>query len=155
MTAIGDGWTYCRAGHRHWGRYGAAGLLAYTADGCVLLHKRAPWSHHGGTWSSPGGALSHGESVVSGALREASEECGLRAELVSVTGTVRDDHGGWSYETVVASAPYALAVNAASGETSEVAWIAIDDVQSLRLHPGFAGIWPELRQRISSHNQTT
>ncbi len=26
----GDGWTECTLGHHHWGRYGAAGLLAVT-----------------------------------------------------------------------------------------------------------------------------
>jgi len=149
VTDTGDAWTYCRAGHRHWGRYGAAGLLASTSDGLVLLHKRAPWSHHGGTWSTPGGALNRGESAVTGALREAAEECGLNTELVAVTGIVSDDHGDWSYETVVASAPYALAVNTASSETGEVAWTAIDDVQSLNLHPGFAGMWPELQTQIN------
>lgn len=146
----GDGWTHCRLGHRHWGLYGAAGLLAYTPDGFVLLNKRAWWTDHGNTWSTPGGALNRGESAISGALREAAEECGLNAELVTATGTFSDDHGDWSYETVIATVPRTLAVRAASGETGEAAWIAMDDVEALALHPGFAIAWPGLKRGIMS-----
>ena len=71
-----DGWAFCALGHRHWGRAGAAGLLLHRAgaDGCeVLLQHRARWSHHGGTWGTPGGALHHGERASEGALREVRE----------------------------------------------------------------------------------
>src|SRR5690348_6784882 len=52
-----DGWTTCALGHRHWGRAGAAGLLLHrdgSAGTEVLLQLRAVWSHHGGTWGTPG-----------------------------------------------------------------------------------------------------
>src|SRR3712207_9520205 len=52
-----DGWVTCALGHRHWGRVGAAGLLVHRAgaDGPeLLLQHRAVWSHHGGTWGTPG-----------------------------------------------------------------------------------------------------
>ena len=52
----GNGWVRCGLGHRHWGRFGAAGLLAYVADGPVLPQRRTLWSHHGGTGGLPGGA---------------------------------------------------------------------------------------------------
>ena len=45
----GDGWTRCALGHKHWGIFGAAGLLLRHGD-LVLLQHRALWSHHGG-WS--------------------------------------------------------------------------------------------------------
>src|SRR3712207_9397511 len=75
-----DGWVTCALGHRHWGRVGAAGLLVHRAgaDGPeLLLQHRATWSHHGGTWGTPGGALHAGESPEHGALREVQEELGL------------------------------------------------------------------------------
>jgi len=75
-----DGWTTCALGHRHWGRAGAAGLLLHRAGPAgeeVLLQHRAVWSHHGGTWGTPGGALHAGEAADVGALREVREELGL------------------------------------------------------------------------------
>ena len=63
----GNGWTSCSRGHRHWGRFGAAGLLAYApaetggpggqgGRACVLLQRRSWWGNHGGAWGPPGGA---------------------------------------------------------------------------------------------------
>jgi 8-oxo-dGTP pyrophosphatase MutT (NUDIX family) len=145
----GNGWTACAQGHRHWGRFGAAGLLAWAPDPgggtLVLLQRRSWWGNHGGTWGPPGGARDSHESAVSAALREAEEECALPADAVSVLGILRDDHGGWSYLTVVASAPRPQPVHARSSEVSEVGWVAADDVAGLDLHPGFAAQWPVLR----------
>ena len=56
----GDGWTRCAQGHRHWGIYGAAGLLL-RHDDRILLQHRALWSHHGGTWGVLGGARNSDE----------------------------------------------------------------------------------------------
>ena len=56
----GDGWVMCSCGHRHWGLHGAAGLLLIRRDldqPRVLLQLRAAWTHGGGTWALPGGAL--------------------------------------------------------------------------------------------------
>jgi len=88
------------------------------------------------------------ESVIDAALREAAEECGIPADAVTVTGIARDDHGSWSYRTVIGSAPAPFAVHAASAETIEVAWVAAGKVDRLALHPGFAAQWPVLRETL-------
>ncbi len=147
----GNGWTACGQGHRHWGRFGAAGLLAFAPDHGetrVLLQCRSWWGNHGGTWGPPGGARDSHESAVAAALREAREECALPADAVSVLGILRDDHGGWSYQTVIAAAPRPFPVRAVSSETSQVAWVATSDVAALDLHPGFAEQWPVLREAL-------
>jgi 8-oxo-dGTP diphosphatase len=146
----GNGWTYCGLGHRHWGLFGAAGLLACAPDGTgrdlVLLQRRNWRGNHGGMWGPPGGARDSHESAVAAALREAAEECDIPADAVSIRGILRDDHGGWAYQTVIGAAPAPFRARSASSETSDVAWIAADDAGRLALHPGFAGQWLALRE---------
>ncbi len=137
----GNGWVRCAQGHRHWGRFGAAGLLVL-ATGRVLLAHRALWSHHGGTWGIPGGARDSAETAQATALREAAEETGLDAASVVVTDETVDDHGGWSYTTVHATLrgePPSL--HPTDGEATELAWVPVGEVDALLLHPGFAGFW--------------
>lgn len=157
MTAgDGNGWVRCGLGHRHWGRFGAAGLLlrrsaaaAAPADDQgstieVLLQHRAPWTAHGDTWGLVGGARDSTESAVTTALREAGEEAGLPADAVRVVSELVDDHQGWSYVTVTAElvTPFVPTPNE---ESLELRWVAQAAVQALPLHPGFARTWPELR----------
>ena len=149
----GNGWVRCAQGHRHWGRYGAAGLLACAPDQAgrdlVLLQRRSRWVNHGRTWSPPGGARDSHETPVAAALREAAEECAVPADLVRIRAVLSDDHGGWAYHTVLAAAGQPFAARSASAESSEVAWVPADEVAGLALHPGFAGQWPVLRDALA------
>lgn len=142
MRGDGDGWVFCDAGHRHWGRFGAAGLLLHHG-GRVLLAHRAEWSHHGGTWGIPGGARNSDESARAAALRETAEETGLDTALVAVDGESTDDHGGWSYVTVHATLTTAepLPLTPADAESTELRWTPVGEVTALALHPGFAAFW--------------
>lgn len=141
------------AGTHHWGRYGAAGLLlrAPLGDGTpsVLLQHRALWSHQGGTWGLPGGALDSHETPEQAAVREAYEEAGLAAEQVQVraavtTAEVCGPGVRWSYTTVVADAASLLRTER-NRESTELRWVPEDEVADLPLHPGFAASWQRLR----------
>jgi 8-oxo-dGTP pyrophosphatase MutT (NUDIX family) len=110
----------------------------------ILLQHRAVWSHHGDTWGLPGGARDSHESAEEAALREAYEESGLDRKQVQITGSWVDDHGGWSYTTVLATAPSTLEVRAVTHESIALEWVAEQEVVALPLHPGFAASWPEL-----------
>ena len=149
MRGDGNGWTKCEQGHRHWGRYGAAGLLLrhIDADGSerVLLQHRAAWSHHGDTWGIPGGARDSHETFEEAALREAQEECALDPELVAVRSTWEDDHGGWRYVTVHAETLTLPRLQAHGLESIELRWVPTTEVETMALHPGFAASWPQLR----------
>lgn len=140
----GDGWTHCALGHKHWGIYGASGLLLWHGD-AVLMQHRAVWSHHGGTWGILGGARNRGESAEQAAAREAHEEAGLPAGTYAVTGTFVDDHGGWTYTTVVGRAESALQLTGLTAETIEVRWVPAVEVPLLPLHPGFAASWERVK----------
>jgi 8-oxo-dGTP pyrophosphatase MutT (NUDIX family) len=150
-----DGWTTCALGHRHWGRAGAAGLLLHRdgdAGPEVLLQHRAEWSHHGGTWGTPGGALHADEDAATGALREVCEELGLQPDDVVLGAHSVDDHGGWSYTTVLArpARPIEAADLRLDGESAGVAWVALAALAEVPLHPGLAASLSRLRSLLSS-----
>jgi 8-oxo-dGTP diphosphatase len=146
----GDGWANCDGGHRHWGRYGAAGLLLYhqNAEPYVLLQKRSRLSIGGGTWGLLGGARHSHESPVEAALREASEESTLDPSLVRPHWLSPEDHGGWSYETVIGSVPERVDVGPRSFETAQVAWVPASEVAGRKLFPAFAEAWGRLRRSL-------
>jgi 8-oxo-dGTP pyrophosphatase MutT (NUDIX family) len=146
----GNGWVTCAQGHQHWGLFGAAGVLVYVAepDPLVLLQHRAKWSHQGGTWALPGGAMDSEETPAEGALREADEEVMLDPKLVVPRGMYTDDHGGWAYHTVLAQAAEPVRVHSDDYESDGAAWLPASQVDGLGLHPGFAAAWPVLRQAL-------
>jgi 8-oxo-dGTP pyrophosphatase MutT (NUDIX family) len=152
MGGDGDGFAQCAQGHTHWGRFGASGLLAYHRDAggevSVLLQQRAWWGIGGGTWGMFGGALHSHEDPVGGALRETAEECTLDTGQVTVHGVRLEDHGGWSFVSVIGSLPGKPEVRPASRETSNAAWVPLDKVTDKRLFEPFARSWPLLRNGL-------
>lgn len=142
----------CALGHRHWGRFGAAGLLlarpGSSGDVEVLLQHRATWSHHGGTWGLLGGARQSDESALAAALREAAEEGGLDPAAVRVRGRYDDAHGGWSYVTVLGGTDRTTEVRPTGGESIDVEWVVAQEVTARQMHPGFARTWPSLRRAL-------
>lgn len=145
----GDAWVEGPDGKRYWGRFGAAGLLVMHPPKGVLLQLRAEWSHHGGTWGIPGGALKLGEDAVSAALREAHEEAGVPENLVTVIDTHLIDLGFWSYTTVLGVSEKFFEPEITDHESAGLEWVALDDVDSRQLHPAFGAAWPVLRERLA------
>lgn len=143
----GDGFVACACGRRHWGRFGAAGLLVCRDDE-VLLQHRAGWSHEGGTWAVPGGALDPDETPLVGALREAAEEAAVPASSVRPRHAWTVDHGTWAYTTVVAEAIGAIVPQRLDGESEELRWVETTDVTSLPLHSGFAAAWSHVSDLV-------
>jgi 8-oxo-dGTP diphosphatase len=147
VSGDGNGWVLCSLGHRHWGRFGAAGILI--TDGArVLLQHRADWTHEGGTWAVPGGARDSHEEPVAAALREAAEETTLDPARITPFGEWIDEHGGWSYTTVLARTSDPIDPEPANAESVAVEWWPIHEVGSLPLHYGFAAAWPHLRELL-------
>jgi 8-oxo-dGTP diphosphatase len=155
----GDGWVVSDTGAAFWGKHGAAGLLLRAplpnGTAAVLLQHRAPWSHQGGTWGLPGGARDSHETAEQAAVREAHEEAGLTADLVTVRTTVVTAEitgvGGthWTYTTVIADAPELLQT-VPNRESAELRWVRVDEVAELPLHPGFAASWARVRDVAAS-----
>lgn len=157
MVAVGlrdgDGWVACNCGRPHWGLYGAAGLLLVRRDLAeprILLQLRAAWTHGGGTWALPGGALDSHEDPVTAAAREAWEEAGIHPSSIAVKGIFSDDHGNWRYDTVIAHTDGDAGAHDANMESDEVRWVPIDEVAGYDLHPGLAASWVELQVHVHS-----
>ena len=141
----GDAWVVADSGERYWGRFGAAGLLAFDRERGVLLQHRVSWSHFGDTWGLPGGARHEGESACDGALREAQEEAGVpdgavRPRFLSVL-----DLDIWSYTTLVGDVVEPFEPTISDPESHALAWVPVDEVAQLPLHPGFGAAWGRLR----------
>jgi 8-oxo-dGTP diphosphatase len=144
----GDGWIHCAKGHRHWGRFGAAGLLLSDGKRSILQH-RAPWTHEGDTWGLLGGARDSHEDPVATATREAAEEAAIMPDSIEPLSCWIDDHGGWSYTTVLARAVGTITPHAANAESVDVRWWDHAAVESLPLHRGLQASWPVLRAKLA------
>jgi 8-oxo-dGTP diphosphatase len=150
----GDGWIQCQCGSKHWGKFGAAGILIFreNAEGGreIFLQHRAPWVHNGDTWGIPGGAKDSHESVNEAALREAHEETGINPEHLNPLALFSDDHGDWRYDTVLAAASDLISADSPNDESQEMRWVAVDEVMLLTLHPSFAKTWSDLKVMLET-----
>ena len=147
-----DGFILCPCGSEHWGLAGAAGILAFRERESieVLVQLRAEWSHSGGTWSNPGGAIGWSETPLEGALREFEEETAIGAGSLDVVGSIVRDHGDWRYTTFAARCETAEPVP--NDESLALEWAPLDDLLEGRLdrpvHPAFAEDLPHLAEVI-------
>lgn len=137
-----DGGCYRRCDDRRWGKYGAAGVLFFhRATGTFLLNQRSKAIHHGGTWSTIGGALDKGETALDGALREAEEEIGRikvdHWQIVSHEVSFAGKSSEWTYTTLVVEVEDQFEADNSDWETADNAWVTLSEMARLPLHPGF------------------
>jgi len=144
----GDAWVQGPDGKKYWGRFGAAGLLVLHPGVGVLLQLRADWSHHGGTWGIPGGALKKDEGATQAALREANEEAGVPPSAVRIIDHSVVDLGFWSYTTVIGIADEFFEPIIGDQESIALDWVSLDGVGTRTLHPAFESAWPQLMARL-------
>lgn len=141
MTS-GDGFLRLADGSVRWGRFGAAGVLLRHLDDegepWFFVARRSEWCHEGGTWAVPGGALNAGEAPLDGALREFGEEIGHGPGAHTVAIVHEDDHGGWSYWTLVLDVAERFEPpTELHWETAEVRWVRAHELEELELFPAF------------------
>jgi 8-oxo-dGTP pyrophosphatase MutT (NUDIX family) len=133
----GDGFITLADGSARWGRFGAAGVLVRAGER-VFVAQRSLHCHNGGTWAIPGGALDLDETPLEGALREFGEEIGVEVTDFEVTTVFEDDHGGWSYWTIVIDVVEAFdPPTELHWETAAIAWVTLDELAELELFPAF------------------
>lgn len=148
MTS-GDGFIILADGSRRWGRYGAAGVLLRhrDADGdWYFLALRSAFTHRGGTWALPGGAIDLHETPEQAAVREFTEEIGVALQAYEVCHRYEDDHGGWSYWTVVVDVTERFDPPPAfNWETEDARWVHHTEVDALPLFDDFAVTIARLR----------
>ncbi len=144
-------WVTCGCGRRHYGPYGAAGLVLRDGAGRLLMAHRSEFVHFPGTWAFPGGALERGETPADAALREMAEELGVPGAAARVLSTVAGtDHGDWRYTYVLADlipewTQLQLELN---WETEAVAWVAPHEMADLPLHPDLRSDLPDLHAAL-------
>lgn len=140
-------WVDCPVGGSHWGRLGAAGILVMRGNRGgvdVLLQQRALWTHHGGEWSTPGGALEDGETPLVAALREFEEEAGVsRKNSLFISGHFASVcQCGWRYDVFVA-VPHRTLRLRKNRESARLSWINTTKVSELDLLSAFRQSWEQ------------
>ncbi len=140
----GDAWVNAADGGRYWGRYGAAGVLAYDPQRGLLLQHRSPRTADGDTWGIPGGARHRSESALQAALREAREESGIDPASLTPLCAHRIDTGGWHYTTIIALAAERASASPLDWESLEFRWVPAAQLPTYKLHPEFAKSLPQL-----------
>jgi ADP-ribose pyrophosphatase YjhB (NUDIX family) len=100
-----------------------------TADGAVeiLLLRRAV-EPGAGAWDLPAGYLDPGESFEQGALRETREEAGIGVELVELTGVYHSPPANAVTAVFRARALHSGDRVETDHESSDHAWIRLEDV---------------------------
>lgn len=116
----------------------AAVALVARDDGAVLLIRRSD----NGNWALPGGAVEMNESVADAAIRETLEETGIQVEVTGLLGVYSDprhvihftsnDEVRREFSVVLAARPVG-GEPAPSAESSEVRWVAPEDLDGYKM----------------------
>ena len=137
----------CALGHRHWGPGGAAGLFLVAAGRLLLVAHPAPSTGSARTWALPSAARERGEYAQRAALRAASSRIGVEPDQVVVFAEFVDNHGGWTYTTIIARAGHCLDVPP-DNQSTVAEWVDLDAVQGRALHPELEANFAQLRKLL-------
>src|SRR3954468_3079203 len=94
-------------------------------------------------WAMPGGAMNIGETIAEAGVRETREETGIECAIEHLVGVYTNQRHVMEYRSngevrqecalVFAARPVGGAV-ATSAESSEVRWVAPDELDGLQMH---------------------
>jgi 8-oxo-dGTP pyrophosphatase MutT (NUDIX family) len=117
----------------------SASWLANDQGKLLLVHKT-----DNDLWALPGGGMDVGKSMADTVVREVKEETGIDVAVTGVVGiyTTNPNHvmayddGEVRQQCSICFTTHMLGGQlATSSETSEVAWVAPDQLDSLNMHP--------------------
>jgi hypothetical protein len=95
--------------------------------------------------------LKFGEDVTTGAMREAHEDAGGPESLLIPIDTYVIDLGFWAYTTVIVETREHFEPAFNDLESTDLQWIARDDVESFDLHPRFGTSWSLVNNMLENH----
>ncbi|WP_030720696.1 NUDIX domain-containing protein [Streptomyces sp. NRRL S-237] len=113
--------------------------VALDSDGRVLLIHRTD----NDLWALPGGGVDTGESAADAAVRETREETGFDIEVTGLVGLYTDPRHVIAYDDGEVRQQFSICFSArivggerrTSGESKEVAFLAPDELDGMRIHP--------------------
>ena len=117
----------------------AASAVVADDHGRILLARRRDNT----LWTIPGGAMEPGETIVQAAVREVSEETGVKVEVTSLVGIYSSPRHVVEYAdgevrqqfSVCFSARPVSGTPTASDETSEARYVDPTELDRLDIHP--------------------
>jgi len=133
----------------------SANVVVVNDAGEILLIRRTD----NGNWALPGGAVDLGESLPQAAVRETREESGIDCEITGMSGIYTDPGHVLLYTSngevrqefsIVLTARPAGGQLTPSDESSEVRWVAVDEVGDYQMDPSMrlrVGHYAEHRDR--------
>ncbi|MBB6119470.1 NUDIX domain-containing protein [Nocardiopsis algeriensis] len=121
----------------------SANAAVFDGQGRLLLICRSD----NGNWAMPGGAMDPGEHLAECAVRETLEETGIHCEVTGLVGMYTDP-GHLIYYTSDGECrqecSFVFRARATGGEptpsseSTQVVWVAPEDVGEYRMHPSMA-----------------
>ena len=130
------------------------GVLAVVRRGGRVLIVKRSQPASGGRWGFPGGHLERGETIVEGAMRELTEETGVRAEPVETLPPLqfirRDDRGAvqFHYVLIPVIADWRAGDGAAADDAAALRWVGLDEIAA-RVLPMFDDVEQVARIALS------